>query len=138
MTTAKSDDFGQDDGEGDASDSADPGSGDAASYRREKVEATGDETEEGEGDAAEGRERSARRRCRDGRPRGRRGAASGPRGLNVPPAGVPAVRHRSNEPVEAEELCDTAELERLRGYLDKQLSPLQGVVAGSPTACSAG
>jgi cobaltochelatase CobT len=34
-----------------------------------------------------------------------------------------------DEVVHAEELCDPAELERLRGYLDKQLTPLQGAVA---------
>ena len=53
-------------------------------------------------------------------------------------------RHRPNEPrgpqyrpfttkfdevMGAEELCDPDELERLRGYLDKQLANLQGVVA---------
>jgi len=53
-------------------------------------------------------------------------------------------RHQRNEPrgpdyrpftskfdetVGAEELCEPEELERLRGYLDKQLSHLQGVVA---------
>jgi cobaltochelatase CobT len=34
-----------------------------------------------------------------------------------------------DETVGAEELCEPEELERLRGYLDKQLSHLQGVVA---------
>ena len=34
-----------------------------------------------------------------------------------------------DETVAAEELCETEELDRLRGYLDKQLSHLQGVVA---------
>ncbi|MBV9261024.1 MAG: cobaltochelatase subunit CobT [Pseudolabrys sp.] len=34
-----------------------------------------------------------------------------------------------DETVEAEELCEPEELDRLRGYLDKQLSSLQGVVA---------
>ena len=36
---------------------------------------------------------------------------------------------RFDEVVEAEKLCDAEELERLRAYLDKQLSNLQGVVA---------
>jgi cobaltochelatase CobT len=36
---------------------------------------------------------------------------------------------RFDETVPAEELCDADELDRLRGYLDKQLSHLQGVVA---------
>jgi cobaltochelatase CobT len=34
-----------------------------------------------------------------------------------------------DEILPAEELCDTEELDRLRGFLDKQLSSLQGVVA---------
>ncbi|NJL07817.1 MAG: cobaltochelatase subunit CobT, partial [Methylacidiphilales bacterium] len=34
-----------------------------------------------------------------------------------------------DETVHAEDLCDAEELDRLRGYLDKQLSHLQGVVA---------
>ncbi|MFL6799364.1 MAG: cobaltochelatase subunit CobT [Xanthobacteraceae bacterium] len=36
---------------------------------------------------------------------------------------------RYDEMVPAEELCEPEELDRLRGYLDKQLSHLQGVVA---------
>jgi cobaltochelatase CobT len=36
---------------------------------------------------------------------------------------------RFDETIEAEELCEAEELDRLRGYLDKQLSHLQGVVA---------
>jgi cobaltochelatase CobT len=34
-----------------------------------------------------------------------------------------------DETITAEELCDTAELDRLRGFLDKQLTHLQGAVA---------
>lgn len=34
-----------------------------------------------------------------------------------------------DETVKAEELCDTEELDRLRGFLDKQLAPLQGAVS---------
>jgi cobaltochelatase CobT len=40
-----------------------------------------------------------------------------------------AFTTRFDEVVEAEKLCDVEELERLRAYLDKQLSNLQGVVA---------
>ena len=36
---------------------------------------------------------------------------------------------RFDETIAAEELCEPEELDRLRGYLDKQLSNLQGVVA---------
>ena len=37
--------------------------------------------------------------------------------------------NRFDEVVEAEDLCEPAELDRLRGFLDKQLASLQGVVA---------
>ncbi|MBX6424475.1 MAG: cobaltochelatase subunit CobT [Variibacter sp.] len=40
-----------------------------------------------------------------------------------------AFSDRFDEVVAAEDLCEPEELERLRGYLDKQLSHLQGVVA---------
>jgi cobaltochelatase CobT len=51
-------------------------------------------------------------------------------GLNEPrgPDYRPFVT-RYDEVIEAEELCEPEELDRLRGYLDKQLSNLQGVVA---------
>jgi cobaltochelatase CobT len=54
----------------------------------------------------------------------------GRRGKNEPrgPDYRPFVT-RFDETVDADELCDAEELERLRGYLDKQLSHLQGVVA---------
>ena len=54
----------------------------------------------------------------------------GRRGQNEPrgPEYRPFVT-RFDETVDADELCDADELDRLRGYLDKQLSHLQGVVA---------
>jgi cobaltochelatase CobT len=39
-----------------------------------------------------------------------------------------AYTNKFDETIAAEELCDTEELDRLRAYLDKQLSHLQGVV----------
>jgi cobaltochelatase CobT len=50
--------------------------------------------------------------------------------MNVPrgPDYRPFVS-RFDETVAAEDLCEAEELDRLRGYLDKQLSHLQGVVA---------
>jgi cobaltochelatase CobT len=55
------------------------------------------------------------------RPRNR---ANEPRGPDYKPFTM-----RFDEVVPAEELCEQEELDRLRGYLDKQLSHLQGVVA---------
>ncbi|HEU4659031.1 MAG TPA: cobaltochelatase subunit CobT [Pseudolabrys sp.] len=40
-----------------------------------------------------------------------------------------AFTNRFDETIAAEDLCEAEELDRLRGYLDKQLSTLQGVVA---------
>jgi cobaltochelatase CobT len=40
-----------------------------------------------------------------------------------------AFTSKFDETIAAEDLCETEELDRLRGYLDKQLSHLQGVVA---------
>src|SRR5216683_925741 len=60
----------------------------------------------------------------------RRKDESGEHGQNEPrgPDYRPfVVKH--DEMVPAEELCEPEELDRLRGYLDKQLSHLQGVVA---------
>jgi len=49
---------------------------------------------------------------------------------NQPPISDYAVfTTKFDETVPAEELCDTAELDRLRGHLDKQLVNLQGAVA---------
>ncbi len=56
--------------------------------------------------------------------RPRRHGHNEPRGPDYRPF---VTRH--DEIVPAEELCEPEELDRLRGYLDKQLSHLQGVVA---------
>jgi cobaltochelatase CobT len=56
--------------------------------------------------------------------RPRQHGANEPRGPDYKP-----FVSRFDEIVAAEDLCDAEELERLRGYLDKQLSHLQGVVA---------
>ena len=64
----------------------------------------------------------------------------GRRGRNEPrgPEYKPFVT-RFDETVDADELCEAEELDRLRGYLDKQLSHLQGVVgaARQPAAAPA-
>jgi cobaltochelatase CobT len=56
--------------------------------------------------------------------RPRRHGQNEPRGPDYHPF---VVKH--DEVVAAEDLCEPEELDRLRGYLDKQLSHLQGVVA---------
>ncbi|WMS43640.1 cobaltochelatase subunit CobT [Acuticoccus sp. MNP-M23] len=61
-------------------------------------------------------------------------AMDGVRVDDVDPRALPGVDYRVytrefDETVTAEELCDTAELDRLRAALDRQLSNLQGAVA---------
>jgi cobaltochelatase CobT len=56
--------------------------------------------------------------------RPRKGGANEPRGPDYRPFVT-----KFDEVVTADELCEPEELDRLRGYLDKQLSHLQGVVA---------
>src|SRR5262249_59316277 len=51
-------------------------------------------------------------------------------GLNEPRGpDYRAFTAKFDETIAAEDLCEPEELDRLRGYLDKQLSHLQGVVA---------
>ncbi len=57
-------------------------------------------------------------------PRARPGSRNEPRGPDYRP-----FQTKFDETVEADALCEPEELERLRGYLDKQLAHLQGVVA---------
>ena len=56
--------------------------------------------------------------------RPRQFGANAPRGPDYRP-----FTTKFDETIAAEELCEPEELDRLRGYLDKQLSHLQGVVA---------
>jgi cobaltochelatase CobT len=48
---------------------------------------------------------------------------------NRPETDYKVYTHQFDETITAEELCDMAELDRLRGFLDKQLTHLQGAVA---------
>ena len=90
-------------------------SADAAETSEEAVDAPAadmaDDSEMGESETA----------AEPWRPRNR---ANEPRGPDYRPFTM-----RFDETIAAEELCEPEELDRLRGYLDKQLSHLQGVVA---------
>jgi len=126
------------DAEGDQ-DSSDPDSGDQSeNAQSEDAQSRSEETEASEQDAAEAAAESMESMSADmmedidmgeaevpGEQRrpGRQGVNE-PRGPDYKP-----YTGRFDEIVEAEDLCEPEELERLRGYLDKQLSSLQGVVA---------
>lgn len=121
-----SDDSGEDDGEG-ASEAAD--SSEAANP--DEVEASAEENEEGDGEAteADADELLDDSEMADARETGEARRAEAPFS-NLPPASTyKAFTNRFDETVNAEELCDTAELDRLRSYLDKQLAPLQSAVS---------
>ena len=104
-----------DDAESASADDADSSSEDPPDDAAEGAEASTsdmmDDTEGEDGDDA----------AQPWRPRG---GQNEPRGPDYKP-----FTTRFDEIVSAEDLCDADELDRLRAYLDKQLSSLQGVVA---------
>jgi cobaltochelatase CobT len=121
----ESDDSGTDEGDGD-SESAD--SADAANP--DEVEASAEESEDGEGEAGEAETDDLLDDSDmwDDRETGEARRSEAPFS-NMPPASdYRAYTMKFDETVKAEELCDTAELDRLRSYLDKQLAPLQSAV----------
>lgn len=108
---------GGEDSEGDAGASpqdADAEADDAAQAELEAEDADAERIDEDDSEASEAGET---RRQNDPWP-GQNGAAP-----------YRAFTTRYDEVTKAEELCDADELARLRGFLDKQLAPLQGAVA---------
>jgi cobaltochelatase CobT len=115
----------QDDAEG-ASDSAE--GADASSA--DEVEASAEESDAGDGESgeADADEMIDDSDMSDARETGEARRADTP-WSNLPPmVDYHAFTQKFDETIRAEELCDTAELDRLRSYLDKQLAPLQGAV----------
>jgi cobaltochelatase CobT len=120
-----SNDAGEDDADG-TSESAD--SADAANP--DEVEASAEESEDGEGDATEVETDQLvdDSDMSDARETGEARRSEAPYSNLPPVSDYRAFTMRFDETVKAEELCDTAELDRLRSYLDKQLAPLQSAV----------
>jgi cobaltochelatase CobT len=97
----------------------------------EEVEASADDAEAGEGESSEA---DAEEMMDDGEMSDSRDTGEARRTptpfSNLPPmVDYKAFTTKFDEIVNAEDLCDTAELDRLRSYLDKQLANLQGAVA---------
>jgi cobaltochelatase CobT len=96
----------------------------------EEMEATAEESEAGEGESAEAQAEDA---IEDGEMSETRDSGEARR-MEAPWSNLPpmidyrAFTTKFDETVKAEELCDTAELDRLRAYLDKQLAHLQSAV----------
>jgi cobaltochelatase CobT len=89
---------------------------------------------EGEGEGEESSDTETDSEMSEGEPSDDSDAANAPVRPNRPQAEVPAsvdykaFTTRFDEEVAAPDLCDSEELDRLRAYLDSQLTGLQGVV----------
>ncbi|MBD2841315.1 cobaltochelatase subunit CobT [Erythrobacter rubeus] len=92
------------------------------------------EMAEGDGEGDADSDMSAEDEIEEGEPGEDGDASNAPVRPNRPQADIPdgldykAFTDRFDEEVEAPELCDAEELDRLRAYLDSQLTGLQGVV----------
>jgi cobaltochelatase CobT len=127
-----------DDEEGDEGDTSEPDESEGASESEEGSEASNpeesesasDETEAGEGESSEADadEMLDDTEMSDARDTGEARRAEAPYSNLPPMVDYKAFTNRFDETVKAEELCDLAELDRLRSYLDKQLAHLQGAV----------
>ncbi len=127
----------EDDGEGESSDTADDESGGDADQTEaadqampQEQDSTGEEQEAGETEAeAETTEDMSEEDTSD---QAREAGESRRPDLpfsNVPGSDYKVYTTRFDEMTRPEDLCDAEELDRLRGYLDKQLVNLQGAVS---------
>ncbi len=127
---------GEDSEDGDSDDARDDAEGGAEaaegeeSSSAEDAEASADENEAGDGETAEGeaQETSDDSEMADARDSGEARRAEAPWSNMPPMTDYRAYTIKFDETVNAEELCDVAELDRLRSYLDKQLAHLQSAV----------
>src|SRR5947209_14227963 len=110
-------------GEGVDADETEMQAEEAEASSEDLSEATAESAEALSADAAEDAEMGDAEAPAEPR-RPRRHGQNEPRGPDYRPF---VIKH--DETIAAEELCEPEELERLRNYLDKQLSHLQGVVA---------
>jgi len=102
----------------------------ADSESSEESDATGDETDAGETETTEAgaEDESEGEDSEDARDAGEARRPDLPASPNVPTTDYKPFTTRFDETIKAEDLCEPAELDRLRGFLDKQLSNLQGAV----------
>ncbi|MEE4154941.1 MAG: cobaltochelatase subunit CobT, partial [Erythrobacter sp.] len=124
------DDSDEEDGEDDDQSGDDQNEGEADPQSAEMA----GEMSEGEGEGDSQSELSSEEDMADGEPGEEGDASNAPVRPNRPPPDIPegldykAFTEKFDEVVEAPELCDAEELDRLRAYLDSQLTGLQGVV----------
>jgi cobaltochelatase CobT len=110
-------------GEGAETDDAEASTDDSAAAGEDMSESTSEASDAMTAEMSDDAEMGDSEAPAEARRPGRRGQNE-PRG----PEYRPFVT-RFDETVDADDLCEAEELDRLRGYLDKQLSNLQGVVA---------
>jgi len=102
----------------------------AESEASEDSEASGEEADSGETETTEtgAEEESEGDESEDARDAGEERRPEPPQLRATPTTDYKALTVRFDETIKAEDLCDSAELDRLRGFLDKQLANLQGAV----------
>ncbi len=102
----------------------------AESEASEDSDASGEETDAGETEATEtgAEDESEGEENEDARDAGEERRPEPPQLRSAPTTDYKAFTTRFDEMSKAEDLCDSAELDRLRGFLDKQLANLQGAV----------
>ncbi|MBB5752457.1 cobaltochelatase subunit CobT [Prosthecomicrobium pneumaticum] len=102
----------------------------AESEAAEESEASGEEAEAGESETTEaGSEEEAEgEESTDARDAGEARRPDAAASNMAPQSDYKPFTVKFDETVKAEDLCDAAELDRLRGFLDKQLANLQGAV----------
>jgi cobaltochelatase CobT len=125
------DEDGDDSSDNDNNEGSSESSEAADAMSPEEAEANAEDSEAGEGEAtdAESDEMMDDSEMSDARETGEARRSEAPFS-NMPPVNdYRAFTAKFDETVAAEELCDIAELERLRSYLDKQLAHLAGAVS---------
>ncbi len=102
----------------------------AESEASEDSDVSGEETDAGETEATEtgAEDESEGEENEDARDAGEERRPEPPQLRSAPTTDYKAFTTRFDEMSKAEDLCDSAELDRLRGFLDKQLANLQGAV----------
>ena len=126
----------QDESEGDAGEEsqdqnpgeAEENEGDEES-QAEASEGEGEEQETGETDTSEAFAEEAVDEAADAEETGEARRPEMPFSNHPPAIDYKVFTNRFDEVITAEELCDQQELDRLRGFLDKQLAHLQGAVS---------
>ncbi|MEP2706589.1 MAG: cobaltochelatase subunit CobT [Roseibium sp.] len=123
----------EDDGNNDDAESGDEGEEDSGEQEAspQEMELSGEEQDSGETEASEADmdEFADDDMAEDSEEPGESERQDNPFSNRPPESDYRVFTTQFDEMVTAEELCDTAELDRLRGFLDKQLTHLQGAVA---------